>query len=97
MMSSNGELKIFPKNRFIYGGVGMGVGAAAVITILALSNVSSLNKNIIVFTNCDFLSNVFLAFQRSYIWTRVVKFLWPFIIVISAVRAILMIVQLQRG
>jgi len=35
--------------------------------------------------------------NRSYIWTRVVKFLWPFIIVICAVRAIIMIVQLQRG
>ncbi|KAI0081118.1 hypothetical protein K474DRAFT_1682203 [Panus rudis PR-1116 ss-1] len=56
----------------IYGGIGMGVGAAAVVTILALSN-------------------------RSYIWTRVVKFLWPFVIVICAVRAILMIVELQRG
>ncbi|KAI0783344.1 hypothetical protein C8Q75DRAFT_795505 [Abortiporus biennis] len=57
---------------FIYGGIGMGVGALAIISILALSN-------------------------RSYIWTRVCKFLWPFVIVISAVRAILMIVQLQRG
>lgn len=56
----------------IYGGVGIGVGALAVITIFAFSN-------------------------RSYIWTRVCKFLWPFVIVIAAVRAILMIVQLQRG
>jgi len=56
----------------IYGGIGVGVGAAAVITAFALSN-------------------------RSYIWIRVVKFLWPFVIVISAVRAILMIVELQRG
>jgi len=35
--------------------------------------------------------------NRSYIWIRVAKFLWPFVIVISAVRAIIMIVQLQRG
>lgn len=56
----------------IYGGIGIGVGVAAVLTMFALSN-------------------------KSYIWIRVVKFLWPFIIVISAVRAILMIVQLQRG
>lgn len=56
----------------IYGGVGVGVCALAVIGIFALSN-------------------------RSYIWTRVCKFLWPFIIVICAIRAILMIVQLQRG
>ena len=35
--------------------------------------------------------------QRSYIWTRVCKFLWPFIIVISAIRAIIMILELQRG
>jgi len=56
----------------IYGGIGVGVGAAAVMSMLALSN-------------------------RSYIWIRAAKFLWPFIIVISAVRAIIMIVQLQRG
>jgi len=35
--------------------------------------------------------------NRSYLWIRVCKFLWPFVIVICAVRAILMIVQLQRG
>ena len=56
----------------IYGGIGVGVGALAVINIFALSN-------------------------RSYIWTRVCKFLWPFLIVICTVRAILMIVQLNRG
>jgi len=39
-----------------------------------------------------------LAFSnRSYIWTRVCKFVWPFVIVLSAVRAILMIVELNRG
>uniref|UniRef100_A0A8H7Y9W1 Uncharacterized protein n=1 Tax=Psilocybe cubensis TaxID=181762 RepID=A0A8H7Y9W1_PSICU len=58
--------------RQIYGGIGLGVAAAAVISMFALSN-------------------------RSYIWIRVVKFLWPFVIVICAVRAIIMIVQLQRG
>ncbi|KAF7436383.1 hypothetical protein PC9H_003216 [Pleurotus ostreatus] len=41
--------------------------------------------------------NLFALSNRSYIWIRVCKFLWPFVIVISAVRAILMIVQLQRG
>ncbi|KJA28465.1 hypothetical protein HYPSUDRAFT_1087225 [Hypholoma sublateritium FD-334 SS-4] len=56
----------------IYGGIGLFVGACAVITMFALSN-------------------------RSYIWIRVAKFLWPFVIVISAVRAIIMIVELQRG
>jgi len=56
----------------IYGGIGLGVAAAAVISMLALSN-------------------------RSYIWIRVVKFLWPFVIVLCAVRAIIMIVELQRG
>ncbi|KAI0830766.1 hypothetical protein BC628DRAFT_1336736 [Trametes gibbosa] len=35
--------------------------------------------------------------NRSYIWIRVSKFIWPFIIVICAVRAIIMIVELQRG
>ncbi|KAJ8084700.1 hypothetical protein PM082_003476 [Marasmius tenuissimus] len=41
--------------------------------------------------------NVLALSNRSYIWTRVCKFLWPFIIVICAIRAILMIVQLNRG
>ncbi|KAJ3830298.1 hypothetical protein F5880DRAFT_1516535 [Lentinula raphanica] len=41
--------------------------------------------------------DVFALSNRSYIWTRVCKFLWPFVIVISAVRAILMIVELNRG
>jgi hypothetical protein len=57
---------------FIYGGIGLGVAAVAVINMFALSN-------------------------RSYTWTKVCKFLWPFIIVIAAIRAILMIVQLNRG
>jgi len=42
------------------------------------------------------LSTIALS-NRSYIWTRVCKFIWPFIIVICAVRAIIMIVQLRRG
>jgi hypothetical protein len=41
--------------------------------------------------------NIFALSNRSYIWTRVCKFLWPFVIVISAIRAIIMIVELQRG
>jgi len=40
---------------------------------------------------------IFALSNRSYIWTRVVKFLWPFVIVISAIRAIAMIVELQYG
>jgi hypothetical protein len=56
----------------IYGGIGLGIGAVAIISMFALSN-------------------------RSYIWIRVAKFIWPFVIVIAAVRAIIMIVELQRG
>jgi len=41
--------------------------------------------------------NILALSNRSYIWTRVCKFLWPFVIIISAVRAIIMIVELQRG
>jgi len=40
--------------------------------------------------------NIFALSNRSYIWTRVCKFLWPFIFGVSAVRAIVMIVQLYR-
>lgn len=56
----------------IYGGIAMGIGATALINIVALSN-------------------------RSYLWTRVCKFLWPFIMVISGIRAIFMIWELSRG
>ncbi|TDL28135.1 hypothetical protein BD410DRAFT_812165 [Rickenella mellea] len=43
------------------------------------------------------LINVFALSNRSYIWTRVCKFVWPFIIVLSAIRAIIMIVRLQQN
>ncbi|KAI0257264.1 hypothetical protein BJV78DRAFT_1161311 [Lactifluus subvellereus] len=35
--------------------------------------------------------------NRSYIWARACTVLWPFLIVISAIRDIVMIVELQRG
>jgi len=41
--------------------------------------------------------NIVALSNRSYIWIRVCKFLWPFVIVTSAIRAIIMIVELQRG
>jgi len=34
---------------------------------------------------------------RSYVFARAMQFVWPFIIVICAIRAILMIVELNRG
>jgi len=40
---------------------------------------------------------IFALSNRSFVWTRVVNFLWPFLIVISAIRAIAMIVELQYG
>jgi len=43
------------------------------------------------------LTNILALSNRSYIWIRVCKFLWPFVIIICAIRAILMIVELQRG
>jgi len=42
------------------------------------------------------LINALALSNRSYIWTRVCKFSWPFVVVISAIRAIVMIVQLYR-
>jgi len=41
--------------------------------------------------------NIVALSTRSYIWTRVCKFAWPFVLVISCIRAIIMIVQLYRG
>lgn len=75
----------------------MGVGAVAIITILALSNVRLWLDLPQSYTERGINIPCFKFTQRSYIWTRVCAFLWPFIIVVSAVRAILMIVELQRG
>ncbi|KZT08636.1 uncharacterized protein LAESUDRAFT_735802 [Laetiporus sulphureus 93-53] len=43
------------------------------------------------------LINVLALSNRSYLWTRVCKIAWPFVIVIIAIRAIAMIVEMQRG
>jgi len=43
------------------------------------------------------LVNILALSNRSYIWTRVCKFAWPFVFVISCIRAIIMILELQRG
>jgi len=72
LLIDGGYLFFFYPEWFIYGGIGMGVCAVAIINMITYSN-------------------------RSYVWARVCHFLWPFIIVIAAVRAILMIVQLGRG
>jgi hypothetical protein len=56
----------------IYGGIGLGVMALAVITAVALST-------------------------RSYVFARAMQFTWPFMIVICGIRAIIMIVELNRG
>jgi hypothetical protein len=70
----------------------MSVAIAAMVNILALGNVCLhfLAVTVVSVFKGD-LS------QRSYIWTRVCKFIWPFIMVICGIRAILMIVELQRG
>lgn len=57
---------------FIYGGIGLGVAALAVVNVIALSN-------------------------RSYLWTRVCKASWPFVFIISLIRCIFMVWELQRG
>jgi len=40
--------------------------------------------------------NILAYANRSIVWTRACNFLWPFIIVIMAIRAIIMIVELGR-
>lgn len=41
--------------------------------------------------------NLVALSNRSYLWTRVCKAVWPFILIITLVRAIFMIWELQRG
>lgn len=43
------------------------------------------------------LINVIAFSNRSYIWIRASKFVWPIVVVISAIRAVLMIWELSRG
>lgn len=43
------------------------------------------------------LVNVIALSNRAYVGIRVCKFLWIFVIIISAIRAILILVELQRG
>lgn len=71
----------------------MTVAAMAAVNVIALSNVSLCDcRNQGVDLNVDFH-----GLQRSYTWIRACKFLWTFVIIISAVRATLMVVELQRG
>ncbi|CAE6413431.1 unnamed protein product [Rhizoctonia solani] len=41
--------------------------------------------------------NILSLSNRSYIWTRVCHFLWPVLLVISGVRGVIMILQLNKG
>ncbi|QRV97420.1 hypothetical protein RhiJN_25439 [Ceratobasidium sp. AG-Ba] len=41
--------------------------------------------------------NILSLSNRSYIWTRVCHFLWPVLLVVSGVRGVIMILQLNRG
>lgn len=41
--------------------------------------------------------NVLALSNDSYLWSRVCKFLWPFIIIISGIRAIIILFELNRG
>ena len=53
----------------------MGVGAAALISVIALSNVSGESGlTYIDHFNAESLNHI----QRSYIWIRAIKFLWLF-------------------
>ncbi len=74
----------------------MAVGSVAAINAISLGNVSSrFNSRV-----CGVLIitwSLGLKTQKSYIWTRTCTVVWPFLIVISAIRAIIMTVELQRG
>ncbi|KAG8684785.1 hypothetical protein FRC09_015145 [Ceratobasidium sp. 395] len=41
--------------------------------------------------------NILSLSNRSYIWTRVCHFIWPILLVVSGVRGVIMILQLNRG
>ena len=98
--SSAGALFLLIKGQFfffsypewyIYGGIGLTVAVIALVNILALSNVGAQLPGDVIGIDINY------NFQRSYVWIRVCKFLWPFVIIICAIRAALMIVELQRG
>ncbi|KAI0001746.1 hypothetical protein BJV77DRAFT_12185 [Russula vinacea] len=66
------------------------------IPFLCLSRVANLWRNSSCVAVTALLNTLALA-NRSYIWSRACAVLWPFLIVISAIRDIIMIVELQRG
>jgi len=41
--------------------------------------------------------NIFALSNRSYVWARACNFLWPFVVVISLIRCIIMMIELKRG
>jgi len=41
--------------------------------------------------------NMLALSNRSYIWTRACKFIWPFLVVITAIRVIIIMLELRRG
>lgn len=71
----------------------MAVAGIAVLNALALSNVSAPSVQAFV----KVLIAIWSLSQRSSTFSRACVVLWPFLIVISAVRDIVMIVELQRG
>jgi len=50
-----------------------------------------------VFVGCTALINIIALSTRSYTWINVCKFLWPVNLVVCGIRAVFMIVELQRG
>lgn len=41
--------------------------------------------------------NLIALSNRSFVWIRVAKFLWLLVVILSAIRAVVMVVELQRG
>jgi len=71
----------------------MAVAGAAVLNTWALSNVSAPSVHAYV----KVLIAIWSPSQRSFTFSRAGVVLWPFLIVISVVRDVIMIVELQRG
>src|ERR1700761_2059952 len=74
--------------RQIFGGLGLGVMGVAAITIAALGTVRYPKKSFEIWLTRT---------QRSYTFARAMQFVWPFVIVACAIRAIIMVVELNRG
>jgi hypothetical protein len=80
--------------RDIFGGLALWIAFVCFLNLWALSNVSADTSN--VGTVPVFQPMTSFNFQNSFAFTRVTGFFWSITILLSAIRAIVMILELNK-